>query len=547
MKVEELEDDNEIEDIKVTTESPTPQPRTPIGTPAPSSSSSTAPIKRPRGRPRKHPLPSPEAQAKSAKGRSKTGCLTCRRRKKKCDETKPRCLHIVRSLIVSVQGQNCEKNAVVCEGYPERVVWKSGKQRAEEGRLRARVSEFSIPRILMENLARAIRAGARPAPLPLLVDGIETETDRLFLSHFVHDVSLKLTLINDEKNPFKQMLLPMAMQHSGLMHSLLCLAASHLLNAGNSAYKERQSYHYESALRKLRTDRMMEAQFQGRRSEALDDPTVATTLCLCLESIVTGDTMGQSQVHLDAACHMLRSQKSSHQAFGEFIVEFFTYHDVASSLTSLDRRPLLLTEDFTLPEFIVQPEAGSFLGVLDGLFGYISRITRARDRIRHRRNNNIEPWVDYETLNEAVDLDSGIRDWNAAQHEDPQRFTAAQLYRQCTWIYLYRTIMPSRPNEKIRGVVDEGLAYLRQLPPNASTQSILLMPVFLLGCAAFLPEQRPDIRRAFGTLKRYSNLGNIKPAREVVEQVWLKMDKGDESSWDWESLIQELGWNFFVT
>jgi hypothetical protein len=48
-----------------------------------------APIPRKRGRPRKHPLPVPGGQAKITKGRSKTGCITCRRRKKKCDETKP--------------------------------------------------------------------------------------------------------------------------------------------------------------------------------------------------------------------------------------------------------------------------------------------------------------------------------------------------------------------------------------------------------------------------------------------------------------------------
>ena len=77
------------------------------------------PPKRKRGRPRKHPLPVP-GQTKVAKGRSKTGCITCRRRKKKCDETKPACL-------------NCQKNAVVCEGYPVKEVWKSGKQKQEEG------------------------------------------------------------------------------------------------------------------------------------------------------------------------------------------------------------------------------------------------------------------------------------------------------------------------------------------------------------------------------------------------------------------------------
>mgnify|MGYP001569234165 CR=1 FL=1 len=46
--------------------------------------------KRPRGRPRKHPVV-PESINKVTKGRSKTGCITCRKRKKKCDEMKPRC------------------------------------------------------------------------------------------------------------------------------------------------------------------------------------------------------------------------------------------------------------------------------------------------------------------------------------------------------------------------------------------------------------------------------------------------------------------------
>jgi hypothetical protein len=78
-KIEELEDDGvpetKIEPIAEDAELSPAKPRTPT----------TA--RRGRGRPRKHP----PTTTTVAKGRSKTGCFTCRKRKKKCDETKPKC------------------------------------------------------------------------------------------------------------------------------------------------------------------------------------------------------------------------------------------------------------------------------------------------------------------------------------------------------------------------------------------------------------------------------------------------------------------------
>lgn len=80
-KVEELEDED-IQSFQTSgVGNEAEQNEHPAGLPVP--------VPRKRGRPRKHPLPGPGNQAKVTKGRSKTGCITCRRRKKKCDETKP--------------------------------------------------------------------------------------------------------------------------------------------------------------------------------------------------------------------------------------------------------------------------------------------------------------------------------------------------------------------------------------------------------------------------------------------------------------------------
>jgi hypothetical protein len=85
-KIEPVDDDldmADVADLREDAEADTPSAMSTVSTPAV--------IKRPRGRPRKHPKISPETMSKITKGRSKTGCITCRRRKKKCDETKPGC------------------------------------------------------------------------------------------------------------------------------------------------------------------------------------------------------------------------------------------------------------------------------------------------------------------------------------------------------------------------------------------------------------------------------------------------------------------------
>lgn len=84
-KLEPLEDDVRLEDFQAAPASAV----APVAPPEPHGNQTKQ--KRPRGRPRKHPATPAPGQSKITKGRSKTGCITCRKRKKKCDEAKPRC------------------------------------------------------------------------------------------------------------------------------------------------------------------------------------------------------------------------------------------------------------------------------------------------------------------------------------------------------------------------------------------------------------------------------------------------------------------------
>lgn len=391
-----------------------------------------------------------------------------------------------------------------------------------------------------------------PRNLPLLIDGVETEIDRRFLDHFVYGFSRVLTLINDDSNPFKEILLPMATQHRGLMHSLMCLSGSHLSGLDpEPKLRERKYYHFHRAIQDLKENITASSSASTTPSEEeqllVEDPIIASTIALSLNTICEGETNGEYRPHMDAARYLLVSQQPRNEKFRQFIVEFFQYHDISNALTSLDRRPALLQGTMRMPEFVPGASAGMFLGVFDGLFNYISQVTQLRDRIRQRFNEGYEPAVDYQTLSEAVQIDTAIRTWKTSHEEDSSNWCLAQLYRQSTWVYLFRTIRPSRPSEKIAQVVDDGLAYLDRLPHDAGAYSIVLMPLFLLGCSAFLPQQRERIQQGFESLKAYSNLRNIEPAFKVVTRVWEIMDTKIEDSWDWEKIIQDMNMDFLIT
>lgn len=92
-KLEPMDDHVDFDEVK-------PVPCTTSASRSPVSNGLQAKQKRPRGRPRKNSLTAPALGAtKVTKGRSKTGCITCRKRKKKCDEAKPRCMSVDREVL----------------------------------------------------------------------------------------------------------------------------------------------------------------------------------------------------------------------------------------------------------------------------------------------------------------------------------------------------------------------------------------------------------------------------------------------------------------
>ncbi|SLM41173.1 Protein of unknown function DUF3468 [Lasallia pustulata] len=264
--------------------------------------------------------------------------------------------------------------------------------------------------------------------LPYLIDGIENDIDRRFLAHFITDISGRLTIHDDGSNPFKDLFLPMPHEDKRLMHFLMSLAGLHLLaREPEAALRERQQHHFSEAQSILIADveRADSAQTGDNYAEGtLDDPTMAATIVHCLIYICEGTMKGEYWPHLDAVRRLMQISRSRNPEFQQLLYELNAWPFVTGSTGSGNYPKFALQP-------VIEPGAGAVIGVLDGLFEVITKITILRDSIRERRALGQKPVVDYQIMMRAVDIDAAIHAWDPAQLPNTPRWVTGKLYHQC--------------------------------------------------------------------------------------------------------------------
>jgi hypothetical protein len=289
--------------------------------------------------------------------------------------------------------------------------------------------------------------------------GVETAEDKVLWRHYCIHLSNVLTVEGEAKNAFKDIILHLANQHQGLMHSILAVSSKHIdfdtpygskLLAENPAIsaeslQQRADFHHDAAMKRFYED--------IQRSEDKDDPNYKTILsarygqmlCLLLGTLAEGNPRGEHRVHLQAYKSLIRQSPPEDTVFLTFITEFFQYHIYADELIWHPDLPTkrLASEDWTPP---VQIDPPRLLGVSDGLFKHLTQITTIRNTIRENMAAAIDPIVDYTSLYRAAEIDAAIREWTPRWPPGDSRESVGLLYKQMMWVYLFRTIYPPSPS-----------------------------------------------------------------------------------------------------
>jgi hypothetical protein len=284
--------------------------------------------------------------------------------------------------------------------------------------------------------------------------GLETAEDRIFWKHYNERLSSVLTVEGEHKNAFKDMIVPIAVKHHGLMHSILSLSSKHidydtpygvnLLRNNPStdleSLQQRSEYHHTKAYEKLREDISRQVDRSSPDYKDILSGRYGQMLCFMLESMVEGNPRGEHRFHLQAYHKLIQHSPPEDPAFLAFITEFFQYHIFADELIRFPdgNAERLASEKWSAAVPIHPPR---LLGVADGLFNHLSHITTIRHIIRSNMDNHVDP-VDYTSLYQAAEIDAAIQDWVPRFPPGDSRDTVGLLYKQMMWVYLFRTIYP---------------------------------------------------------------------------------------------------------
>lgn len=481
--------------------------------------------------------------------RSKTGCLTCRRRHKKCDEHKPHC-------------HNCLRNNYVCDGYPESTQWnptRTPRKRTNRDETPQECLSSPAPggrkagEASVENPRSPRRNSDPPSlPFPSLIEGVRTPLERRLFHHFSTVMAQHLVLQTaDHANAIAAAVLPLATVDRGLLALVLAVSASHLLKMKRLGGHSRDETDYldiqRTQWKHLGKGTNFHAQEIGELfvSDCVSSRkytlALARTMLLCQYNTCEGGADGGWKIHLDAAQGLVSCLKHAQADIDltttAVLAEWALYHQFICRVT--DQAPSSKLElDLQLSETPTSP-AIILIGSRDGLLPIIGRIMELK---RNLSEDPSSPQPSFIGLDVGLEISTELEGWSYSYPTRQQRLVG-ECYRWAAFILLYATVYGSRPCDiQIQMALEGGLTYLDQLCDTDNAQVCALLPMFVFGISAASQRDRDRVRAKLAGYHKWSGLGNIEEAIAFLEMWWEQCDvEAGVSWWQWHSLAAEAG------
>lgn len=371
--------------------------------------------------------------------RSRTGCLTCRARRKRCGEQKPVC-------------DGCVRNCLLC-AWPAAIKLphqadgdvrksRSNRYRANAGRItttcssqpyhasQGHLSNRTLSPTAESDAAKLLQLPMTPSSWPNLRHDVRAQE---FLQHFLECTAPKLVTVAMPENPFINYLLPLAYRDEKILHAILALSASHRSFNDPAAVSIARN-HYAISLRAAKYQVTKVA--QGMCHDLL--PFLALLLTLAqfevgsedilsslykkkihtliqMKKAVDGNMQGAILPHLSAVGTLLSMASDqltrADETFAGFLLELYAFSSLVATYPGLSTDP---PDTGTQVPEILNPPIGSLLRrscTYRFLFGYaqcLFDLIPHMVHFSHKQANTSPRHDDPELLADFFDLEMRI-------------------------------------------------------------------------------------------------------------------------------------------
>ncbi|KAL6693529.1 fungal-specific transcription factor domain-containing protein [Trichoderma pleuroticola] len=474
--------------------------------------------------------------------RFKTGCLSCRLRKKKCDEVKPRC-------------RACCRNNLECQ-WPDLSGGtsqpNSGSTSASRRPVVPRLPIVQAETLSSSPISTALRRQSPTHDLPIPGTACTlTQASGTLLRHYFEHTAGLLCTSPPTKCPFITVVLPLAYTDELLMHTVLALSGTHLecrqsrwnpgsVGSGDLEMQRVTALHYQNTISGLRRELLDFDSANDRQQARL----LLILIIACHYEAISGNKGGMMLQHLRASRELVRRlltqpQRSNidRESLG-FSLELYAYLSIVNSLASY-RSIGKLAQPYdtfltSLDELSSYSTFGSMFGGCHLLYELIPRISQLG--VEYLAGESIlgADWIPGAKLQSCYkEIEHRIVTWTMPpfadsldQRENADITTAAEAIRHSLYIYLMTSFCGSgRPDpisqSQIEAQVDTVLALATSVK-NMRSRTILLWPCIIAGSCMTKEEQQKCLK--YELLHSGFDMEHLFSLCEMLELMWSDDD-----------------------
>ncbi|KAJ6779549.1 hypothetical protein PWT90_05173 [Aphanocladium album] len=483
-----------------------------------------------------------------ADGRVRSGCLTCKARKKKCDgdmsSSDGRC-------------KSCIRLGLICENAPlRRVAPRPPRRKSQpvDAQSASPGSDSLSPMASVHHqddashssdvLVQGAGVWVNRKPSPPSVPGSSEGMQRILLRYFLDHVAPLCSILEQDGGNFCSVLLPMAFVDKSLLHALFAYASAHCNDSESSqAINMTPETHLEFE------NQVARGVADSIANDNVTETTLACALVISTAEVVRGET-SRWQVHLEGAGHLVHhigAEKLLETSDGTFLLRYFAYHDIMAAL-STSRRTLVDGVYWTQDIEGKVTSADSFMGLTHHILKHLPEMCSFVADTKELDLSSCTDRRSRSTLH-ADDLAQTIRSQDLHLDVDSSNgymkalINHAEAFRFATLFLLYRHILRFCDGAgvyklRMADCVRQIFRYVPLIPANLFCELGLLYPLFVAGIGSMDNEESMKyVQERLKSIEAWSKFKHVARVRELLQALW------DAGRTDWEDTLKAWNWH----